>query len=351
MWMARGIDIKNIDWVIHFDLPNTLQHYIHRSGRSGHQVGQSGNSLLLIQQHEEPFVKLCIDKNIDLNEFQGNKLWSERDQEPIQDQVSQMQACEQKKDDEQEKKEQKMKEQKMKLVTEKEEKQKSEKQEKLLEENEKQEKEQEMKLLEGKEKNDEGDKLENNEQDRSNQELIVVQDCQITKYMKDEARKDCSFYEAAMTAFVSFIRTYSSKNVLSQVLFDSLDVISLVNDFGLLKIPIMPELRSKLKSCPSTFVRQSGDRQILQNHLSSIKGRKKIDGNEEHDGKKKRTINAKLNRKKMRKKIKETKLQGKRKKALIDELEFNELADDFRMIKKLKKRKITQQQFDQHFSF
>lgn len=275
--MARGIDIKNIDWVIHFDLPNTLQHYIHRSGRSGHQVGQSGNSLLLTLTHEQQFVKLCSQKNIDLKLFSGNLFG--RDHEQITNQVSQQ--------------------------------------------------------------------LPSTVNDHIDQELVVIQDSDVTNYMKEESRKDCSFYELAMTAFVSFVRTYSTKNVLSQTLFNQLDVISLVNCFGLLKIPFMPELRGKLKSCPSTFVRQSGDRDIVKNHKVNLKGLK---GVEEKDDEKKKN-SCQLKRKKMRKKIKETKLQGKRKKELIDELEFNELADDMRMIKKLKKGKVSQEQFNEHFSF
>lgn len=280
--MARGIDIKNIDWVIHFDLPNTLQHYIHRSGRSGHQVGQSGHSLLLTLPHEKPFVELCSSKNIELKLYHGH----------LFDSRNICHGSPQKTNDE-----------------------------------------------------------EVNEP--NNGEMIVIEESDVTEYMKDEAREKCSFYELAMTAFVSFIRTYSTKNVLSQTLFHQLDVISLVNCFGLLKIPIMPELRGKLKSCPSAFVRKSGDREIVKTHISNLremKGGAEEKGEEEGEAKNKNHPRPD-GRRKMRQKIRETKLKGKRKKELIDQLEFNELADDMRMIKKLKRGKISQQQFDEHFSF
>jgi len=45
--MSRGIDIPKVDWVINFDLPNDLQTFIHRSGRSGHCIGVQGRSLTI----------------------------------------------------------------------------------------------------------------------------------------------------------------------------------------------------------------------------------------------------------------------------------------------------------------
>ena len=50
---ARGIDIPEIDLVIHIDPPpNGVDYYIHRSGRTGRK-GQTGTSLLLLQRNRE----------------------------------------------------------------------------------------------------------------------------------------------------------------------------------------------------------------------------------------------------------------------------------------------------------
>lgn len=66
--MSRGIDIPSVDWVVHFDLPLSIENYVHRCGRSGHQVNAAGNSLLLCLSHENPFVVLCRQKGVDIEE-------------------------------------------------------------------------------------------------------------------------------------------------------------------------------------------------------------------------------------------------------------------------------------------
>ncbi|GMR42295.1 hypothetical protein PMAYCL1PPCAC_12490 [Pristionchus mayeri] len=60
--MSRGIDIHDLDWVVHFDIPKKSSWFVHRCGRAGRN-GREGSSLLLaipgqtayvnfIKQHE-----------------------------------------------------------------------------------------------------------------------------------------------------------------------------------------------------------------------------------------------------------------------------------------------------------
>ena len=42
---ARGIDVPDVQWVLHYDLPRSLQAYIHRAGRTG-RAGQKGCSVV-----------------------------------------------------------------------------------------------------------------------------------------------------------------------------------------------------------------------------------------------------------------------------------------------------------------
>ncbi len=48
---ARGIDVKNISYVINYHLPDTFDAYVHRSGRTA-RAGATGLSLTILQQEE-----------------------------------------------------------------------------------------------------------------------------------------------------------------------------------------------------------------------------------------------------------------------------------------------------------
>ena len=48
---ARGIDVKEISYVVHYHLPDTYEAYVHRSGRTA-RAGKEGLSLSVIQQEE-----------------------------------------------------------------------------------------------------------------------------------------------------------------------------------------------------------------------------------------------------------------------------------------------------------
>lgn len=49
---ARGIDIKNLDVVVNFELPKQAEVYIHRIGRTG-RAGKSGKAISLVDNKEE----------------------------------------------------------------------------------------------------------------------------------------------------------------------------------------------------------------------------------------------------------------------------------------------------------
>ena len=48
---ARGLDVDNLSHVVHFDLPDEIAAYTHRSGRTG-RAGKSGSSLSLVHLRE-----------------------------------------------------------------------------------------------------------------------------------------------------------------------------------------------------------------------------------------------------------------------------------------------------------
>ena len=48
---ARGIDIKDLSFVLHYQLPQQYEYYTHRSGRTG-RAGMKGSSILFINEKE-----------------------------------------------------------------------------------------------------------------------------------------------------------------------------------------------------------------------------------------------------------------------------------------------------------
>ena len=45
--IARGLDVPEVDWVLHYDLPNTPEEYVHRAGRTG-RAGREGTSVVFV---------------------------------------------------------------------------------------------------------------------------------------------------------------------------------------------------------------------------------------------------------------------------------------------------------------
>lgn len=54
--VARGIDINHIEWIINFDLPQEIEYYTHRIGRSG-RAGRVGYSLSFVKYDEIEHIK------------------------------------------------------------------------------------------------------------------------------------------------------------------------------------------------------------------------------------------------------------------------------------------------------
>ena len=52
---ARGIDVKDLDFVINYHLPDTFDAYVHRSGRTA-RAGAKGLALTILQQEEVQYI-------------------------------------------------------------------------------------------------------------------------------------------------------------------------------------------------------------------------------------------------------------------------------------------------------
>ena len=61
---ARGIDVKDLSLVVHFDLPSTTEEYVHRSGRSG-RAGKQGWTVSLCPTASKEFL-FALVKDLDM---------------------------------------------------------------------------------------------------------------------------------------------------------------------------------------------------------------------------------------------------------------------------------------------
>ena len=68
---ARGLDIQNVEHVVHYQVPRTSESYVHRSGRTA-RAQKEGVSVILIDPSENQFYKrMCrtLNRDEDLTAF------------------------------------------------------------------------------------------------------------------------------------------------------------------------------------------------------------------------------------------------------------------------------------------
>ena len=61
--LSRGIDITDISYVINYDLPNTIDDYTHRVGRTG-RAGNSGKAITFINDSDQQTVLIDLYKSL-----------------------------------------------------------------------------------------------------------------------------------------------------------------------------------------------------------------------------------------------------------------------------------------------
>merc|ERR1712154_35908 len=56
---SRGLDIPNVMYVINYDLPNNIDAYVHRIGRTG-RCGNNGNAISFVNETNKPVIKTLM---------------------------------------------------------------------------------------------------------------------------------------------------------------------------------------------------------------------------------------------------------------------------------------------------
>jgi len=80
---SRGLDIPDVDYILQFDPPDSVESYVHRAGRACRGDSQrKGTGVLFLLPHEVGFVKLLQNEGVPLSEFEfpATKLFNVQDE-------------------------------------------------------------------------------------------------------------------------------------------------------------------------------------------------------------------------------------------------------------------------------
>ncbi|KAL1768471.1 ATP-dependent RNA helicase DDX55 [Sigmodon hispidus] len=165
------------------------------------------------------------------------------------------------------------------------------------------------------------------------------------------ATADRAVFEKGMKAFVSFVQAYAKHECSLIFRLKDLDFASLARGFALLKMPRMPELRGK--QFPDFVPTDIDTNTIPFKDKVREKQRQKLleqkrKERSENEGRRKFVKNKAWSKQKAKKERKK-KMNAKRKKdegSDIDDEDMEELLTDTRLLKKFKKGKITEEEFD-----
>nr|XP_028567028.1 ATP-dependent RNA helicase DDX55 [Podarcis muralis] len=169
--------------------------------------------------------------------------------------------------------------------------------------------------------------------------------------LKSLSLADRAFYEKGMKAFVSYVQAYAKHECNLIFRMKDLDFSSLARGFGLLKMPRMPELKGK---CFSDFTPVDIDTDTIAfKDKNREKQRQKLLEQrrkewQEHGGQRKFTRNKAWSKQKS-KKEKKKKMTAKRKReegSDVEDEDMEELLQDTRLLKRLKKGKISEEEFE-----
>ena len=68
---SRGLDFPQVDWVVQADIPEDVETYVHRVGRTA-RFRREGRALAFVDPNEEKFVDLLKSKNIQIAKINQN---------------------------------------------------------------------------------------------------------------------------------------------------------------------------------------------------------------------------------------------------------------------------------------
>ncbi|KAM4527185.1 ATP-dependent RNA helicase DDX55 [Odontesthes bonariensis] len=173
--------------------------------------------------------------------------------------------------------------------------------------------------------------------------------------VKAMALADRAMFDRSMRAFVSHVQSYAKHECSLIFRVKDLDFVSMARGFALLRLPRMPELKGKnfpdfVETPIDTDTIRYKDKNREKQRRKMLAERKDRD---ETALPKKRFIKTKSWSKQKSRKERRKKVATKRKHqegSDVDEDDLNELLNDTRLLKKLKKRQISEEDFEQQIT-
>ncbi|KAK3775474.1 hypothetical protein RRG08_027230 [Elysia crispata] len=172
------------------------------------------------------------------------------------------------------------------------------------------------------------------------------------------AINDRAVYEKGLRAFVSYIQSYVKHECNMILRLKDLDFGKLAQCFGLLHLPKMPELKGKkvvnfepIEIDPSTIPFKDKAREKLRQERAELEAVEK----KTKRSRPPRSIpwsknKEKQDKRKSKKEVRKTKAEKRKASALNEDSIVDDFDDDIRLMKKLKKGKISKEEFDAAFA-
>ena len=358
---ARGLDIPGVDWVVQFDAPQDPAAFVHRVGRTA-RMGRDGSALLFLSPHESSYVEFLRVRHIHLREVDGLDVdegaaggdgagaagdAKEAGLKALREEMSGG-GVEEEEDDEDD-----------------EDDEDEEDREGSEEESEDEESEEEGSEEEGSEEEEseeEESEEEGSEEDAADSEAVEGGN-RLCDELRARSEKNREAMEKGVRAFVSYLRGYKEHHCRFIFRFKELELARLARSLGLLRLPRMKEIRKAPKSSLKGFTESSVNPDAVpfedrarekqrQRALAEEAARRAANPEANADSRKEREKRKREEAAAAAAKAQhEKRLTAAKRRQVEAQDDFDDLDDDYRALKKLKKGKISEEEFDFELGF
>ncbi len=286
---ARGLDIPGVDWIVQFDPPQDPAAFVHRVGRTA-RMGREGNAIVFLSPNSEAsYVDFLRIRGVEIKAAPGTR-----------EHFAEVAAETQNGDDDKQ----------IELASD---------------------------IVDALEK------TELEERGGADQTHIAL---------RKASEKSRELMEKGVRAYVSFIRGYKEHHCRFIFRFKELEYGSLAMSMGLLRLPKMKEIRKAPKKFMECFVESHVDADTVPFlDKSREKQRQKTLKEQQEAAEAQRLLEVDTPKPK-KEKVKEERRQTafkRRKEELRADIE--EMEDDYRALRKVKKGKMTEEEFDLEIGF